>query len=57
MDSVEFKRFNIDQVELLTKPIFLKPGKQTKGDKKVSVIHVIAPEDEKSQVRKMLKAI
>ena len=57
MDSVEFKRFNIDQVELLTKPIFLKPGKQTKGDKKVSVIHVIAPEDEKSQARKMLKAI
>ena len=35
----------------------LKPGKQIKGDKKVSTIHVVVPEDKKHQVRKSLKTI
>ena len=39
------------------KRIILKPEKQRKGDKKMSVIHVVVPEDKKCQTRKALKAI
>ena len=47
----------MDQVQLLTKRIILKPGKQPKGDKKVSAIHVVVPEDKKVQARKALKVV
>lgn len=54
---MRFKRFEIDQVELLTGIIILKPGKQTKGDKKIIAIHVVVLEDQKDQIRKALKVI
>ena len=57
MDSAEFKRLEVDQVQLSVKRIVLKPGKQTKGEKKVSAIHVVVPEDKKAQARKALKKI
>ena len=47
LDSTEFKRLDVDHVQLLTKRIILKPGKQPKVDKKVSAIHVVVPEDKK----------
>ena len=52
---MECQRFNIDQVQLIMKSIILKPGKQIKGDKKVSVIHDMVPEDKKTQARKALR--
>ena len=57
VDSKEFKRLEVDQVQLFNKRIILKLGKQPKGDKKVSAIHVVVPEDKKAQARKALKAI
>ena len=57
LESKEFQRYNIDQVELLTKRIILKHGKQRSEDKKVHVIHVVVPEDKKTQARKALKEI
>ena len=51
LESKEFQRYDIDQVELLTKRIILKPGKQRREDKKVHAIHVVA------QARKALKEI
>ena len=57
LESTEFKRYDIDQVELLIKRIILKPGKQRREDKKVHAIHVVIPEDKKAQARKALKAI
>ena len=56
MNSVEFKRFDIDQVGLLTK-INLKLEKETKGDKNMSAIIAVIPEDSKTQTRKALKSI
>ena len=53
LDSKEFKRLEVDQVQLLIKRIILNPGEQPKGDKKVSEI----PKDKKAQVRKALKVI
>ena len=43
-------------MQLLVKRIILK-GKETKGNKKVSAIHVVVPENKKSQARKALKKI
>ena len=57
LDSTDFKRLKVDQVQLLVKRIILKPGKQTKGDTKVSAIHVVVPEDKKMQARKALRKI
>ena len=57
LESNEFQRYDIDQVELLTKSIILKPGKQQREEKKVHAIHVIVPEDKKTQARKALKSI
>ena len=48
LDSKEFKRLEVDQVQLLIKRIILKRGKQPKGDTKLSVIHVVVLEDKKS---------
>ena len=56
-DSMEFKRLDVDQAQLLTKRTILKPGKQPKGDKKLSKIHVVVPEGKIAQARKALKAI
>ena len=56
MNSVEFKRFDIDQVGLLT-TINFKLEKETKGDKHMSAIIVVIPEDNKAQTRKALKSI
>ena len=56
LDSKEFERLEVDQVQLLVKRIILK-GKETKGNKKVSAIHVVVPENKKSQARKALKKI
>ena len=57
LESDEFQRYDIDQVELLTKWIILKPGKQRYEEKKVHAIYVVVPEDKKVQARKALKAI
>ena len=57
LESYEFQRYDINQVELLTKRIILKPGKQQREEKKVHDIHVVVPEDKKAQARKALKAI
>ena len=57
LDSKEFKRLEMDQVQLLIKCIILKPGKQPKGDKKVSAINVVVAEDKKPQTCKVLKTI
>ena len=57
LDSTEFKRLEVNQVQLLVRCIILKPSKQIKGDKKVSANHVVVPEDKKVQARKALKKI
>ena len=57
LDSKKFKRLEVDQVQLLIKRIILKPGKQSKGNKKVSTIHVVVLEDKRNQTRKALEAI
>ena len=50
LESKEFQRYKIDQVDLLNKRIILKLGKQIRGDKIVSAIHVVVPED-KTNIR------
>ena len=35
IESKEFQQYDIDQVELFNEIIILKPGKQTRGDKKI----------------------
>ena len=57
LDSTEFQRIDIDQVQLIMKRIILNPGTQIKGDKKVSTIHVVVPEDKNFQAKKSLKVI
>ena len=57
MNSVEFKRFDFNKVELLKTRIILNHGKQTKGDNKISTIHIVVLEDKTSQTRKSLKTI
>ena len=49
LDSIEFQRLNIDQVQLIIKSISLKLEQQIKGDKKVFTIHVVVSEDKKTQ--------
>jgi len=55
LDSKEFKRLEVNQVQLLIKSIILKPGKQPKGDKKVSAIHIVVSENKKAQAQKASK--
>ena len=55
LESNEFQRYDIDHVELLTKRIILKPGKQRREEKRVPAIHVVVPVDKKAQARKALK--
>ena len=57
LDSIEFQRLDIDQVQLIIKSISLKPEQQIKGDKKVCTIHVVVSEDKKTQARQSLKTI
>jgi len=57
LESNEFQRYDIDQVELLTKQIILKPGKQRREEKTIHAIHDVVSEDKKAQARKALKAI
>ena len=56
LESDDFQRYDIDQVELLTKRIILKPDKQRREEKKVHIIHVVVPEDKNIQASKALKA-
>ena len=44
-------------MQLLLTPTILKPGKQPKGDKKMSTMHVVVPENKKAQTRKALMVI
>ena len=56
IESKEFHRYDIDQVELFNEIIILKPGKQTRGDKtKLSAIYIVVLEDKTKQARKALK--
>ena len=57
LDSTEFQCLDIDQVQLIIKITILKPGKYIKGNKKVSSIHVVVPENKKAQATKSLKEI
>ena len=48
LNSKKSKRLEVDQVQLLIKRIILKPGKQSKENKKVSTIHIVVLEDKKN---------
>ena len=57
LESDNFQRYDIDQVELSTKLIILKRGKQQREEGKLHAIHVVVPEDKRAQARKALKTI